>query len=208
MAALGGEFGAGAWTRSAWGRPLCTICARALVSAQGWGQGTAGRPGRGSASSSGVGCCRDAGLGAARGARSRARSARLNPPPPHTRTPTQAIVRPWRTAYVVRALSEAGIRGMTARDVRGAGMQGGECGLPRGRGETERGGTAARRRRVRHRCARAWGAPGQACAQHGGRDAVGTYMRGKAQARTAGHIPRGAPSRCAAPRQPRALRRH
>jgi nitrogen regulatory protein PII len=36
-------------------------------------------------------------------------------------------VRPWRTPYVVRALSEAGIRGMTARDVRGVGMQGGAC---------------------------------------------------------------------------------
>ena len=37
----------------------------------------------------------------------------------------EAIVRPWRTPYVIRALSEAGIRGMTARDVRGVGMQGG-----------------------------------------------------------------------------------
>lgn len=37
----------------------------------------------------------------------------------------EAIVRPWRTPYVIRALSEAGIRGMTARDVKGVGMQGG-----------------------------------------------------------------------------------
>ncbi|KAI8474685.1 MAG: nitrogen regulatory protein PII [Monoraphidium minutum] len=37
----------------------------------------------------------------------------------------EAIVRPWRTPYVLRALSDAGIRGMTARDVRGVGMQGG-----------------------------------------------------------------------------------
>ncbi|GBF90023.1 hypothetical protein Rsub_02730 [Raphidocelis subcapitata] len=37
----------------------------------------------------------------------------------------EAIIRPWRTPYVIRALSEAGIRGMTARDVRGVGMQGG-----------------------------------------------------------------------------------
>lgn len=37
----------------------------------------------------------------------------------------EAIVRPWRTPYVLRALSEAGIRGMTARDVSGVGMQGG-----------------------------------------------------------------------------------
>lgn len=37
----------------------------------------------------------------------------------------EAIVRPWRTPYVLKALSNAGIRGMTARDVRGVGMQGG-----------------------------------------------------------------------------------
>lgn len=37
----------------------------------------------------------------------------------------QAIVRPWRLPFVVEALSEKGIRGMTAYDVKGVGMQGG-----------------------------------------------------------------------------------
>ncbi len=37
----------------------------------------------------------------------------------------QAIVRPWRLPYVITALSDAGIRGMTATPVRGVGMQGG-----------------------------------------------------------------------------------
>jgi hypothetical protein len=37
----------------------------------------------------------------------------------------QAIVRPWRLPFVVEALSDKGIRGMTAYDVKGVGMQGG-----------------------------------------------------------------------------------
>jgi hypothetical protein len=37
----------------------------------------------------------------------------------------QAIVRPWRLPYVINALGDAGIRGMTATPVRGVGMQGG-----------------------------------------------------------------------------------
>jgi hypothetical protein len=39
----------------------------------------------------------------------------------------QAIVRPWRLPYVINALGDAGIRGMTATPVRGVGMQGGAC---------------------------------------------------------------------------------
>jgi nitrogen regulatory protein PII len=39
----------------------------------------------------------------------------------------QAIVRPWRLPYVINALGDAGIRGMTATPVRGVGMQGGEA---------------------------------------------------------------------------------
>jgi nitrogen regulatory protein PII len=35
-------------------------------------------------------------------------------------------VRPWRLPYVINALGDAGIRGMTATPVRGVGMQGGE----------------------------------------------------------------------------------
>lgn len=42
--------------------------------------------------------------------------------PPHS---VQAIVRPWRLPYVINALGDAGIRGMTATPVRGVGMQGG-----------------------------------------------------------------------------------
>lgn len=38
----------------------------------------------------------------------------------------QAIVRPWRLTYVIQALGDAGIRGMTASPVHGVGMQGGE----------------------------------------------------------------------------------
>ena len=38
----------------------------------------------------------------------------------------EAIVRPWRLAAVVEALSRAGITGMTAQDVLGAGVQGGK----------------------------------------------------------------------------------
>ncbi|KAF8065629.1 hypothetical protein HT031_003230 [Scenedesmus sp. PABB004] len=37
----------------------------------------------------------------------------------------EAIVRPWRLPYVINALGDAGIRGMTATPVRGVGMQGG-----------------------------------------------------------------------------------
>eukprot|EP00195_Chlamydomonas_chlamydogama_P017243 CAMPEP_0202901780 /NCGR_PEP_ID=MMETSP1392-20130828/14619_1 /ASSEMBLY_ACC=CAM_ASM_000868 /TAXON_ID=225041 /ORGANISM="Chlamydomonas chlamydogama, Strain SAG 11-48b" /LENGTH=199 /DNA_ID=CAMNT_0049588395 /DNA_START=147 /DNA_END=746 /DNA_ORIENTATION=+ len=37
----------------------------------------------------------------------------------------EAIVRPWRLPAVVEALSKAGIRGMTASSVKGAGVQGG-----------------------------------------------------------------------------------
>jgi nitrogen regulatory protein PII len=37
----------------------------------------------------------------------------------------EAIVRPWRTPYVVAALAAAGIRGLTAAPVRGVGVQGG-----------------------------------------------------------------------------------
>lgn len=40
----------------------------------------------------------------------------------------QAIVRPWRLTYVIQALGDAGIRGMTATPVHGVGMQGGEAG--------------------------------------------------------------------------------
>jgi nitrogen regulatory protein PII len=38
----------------------------------------------------------------------------------------QAVVRPWRLTYVIKALGDAGIRGMTATPVHGVGMQGGE----------------------------------------------------------------------------------
>ena len=41
-------------------------------------------------------------------------------------THTQAVIRPWRLQNVVEALSRAGILGMTASPVKGAGMQGGE----------------------------------------------------------------------------------
>lgn len=37
----------------------------------------------------------------------------------------EAIVRPWRLTYVIQALGDAGIRGMTATPVHGVGMQGG-----------------------------------------------------------------------------------
>ncbi|KAF6241964.1 nitrogen regulatory protein PII [Scenedesmus sp. NREL 46B-D3] len=37
----------------------------------------------------------------------------------------EAIVRPWRLPFVINALGDAGIRGMTATPVRGVGMQGG-----------------------------------------------------------------------------------
>lgn len=37
----------------------------------------------------------------------------------------EAIIRPWRLMYVIQALGDAGIRGMTASPVRGVGMQGG-----------------------------------------------------------------------------------
>lgn len=37
----------------------------------------------------------------------------------------EAVVRPWRLTYVIKALGDAGIRGMTATPVRGVGMQGG-----------------------------------------------------------------------------------
>lgn len=37
----------------------------------------------------------------------------------------EAIVRPWRLTYVIQALGDAGIRGMTASPVHGVGMQGG-----------------------------------------------------------------------------------
>jgi nitrogen regulatory protein PII len=37
----------------------------------------------------------------------------------------EAIIRPWRLSKVVTELNHAGIRGMTASDVRGAGIQGG-----------------------------------------------------------------------------------
>lgn len=38
----------------------------------------------------------------------------------------EAIIRPWRLTKVVLQLNEAGIRGMTVSDVRGAGVQGGK----------------------------------------------------------------------------------
>jgi len=37
----------------------------------------------------------------------------------------EAVVRPWRTPYVVAALAAAGIRGLTTSPVRGVGVQGG-----------------------------------------------------------------------------------
>lgn len=37
----------------------------------------------------------------------------------------QAIVRPWRLSFVVNSLAREGIRGMTAQNVRGVGVQGG-----------------------------------------------------------------------------------
>lgn len=39
--------------------------------------------------------------------------------------PWQAIIRPWRLSAVIAKLSAAGIRGMTATNVSGVGMQGG-----------------------------------------------------------------------------------
>lgn len=37
----------------------------------------------------------------------------------------EAIVRPWRAPAVVKALQDAGIRGLTVSQVQGAGVQGG-----------------------------------------------------------------------------------
>jgi nitrogen regulatory protein PII len=37
----------------------------------------------------------------------------------------EAVIRPWRLASVVKALSAGGIRGVTAYDVKGLGAQGG-----------------------------------------------------------------------------------
>jgi nitrogen regulatory protein PII len=42
-------------------------------------------------------------------------------------------VRPWRLTYVIKALGDAGIRGMTATPVHGVGMQGGKRGRTLGR---------------------------------------------------------------------------
>lgn len=37
----------------------------------------------------------------------------------------EGVIRPWRLEAVVKALSSAGIRGMTTQMVKGVGMQGG-----------------------------------------------------------------------------------
>ena len=49
--------------------------------------------------------------------------------PPDYDMHMQAIIRPWRLQNVVKALSARGIVGMTACQVRGAGVQGGESSI-------------------------------------------------------------------------------